>query len=411
MKLADIQRLQVARRKPILDQTAGELPTPTVEQQPEESSSSSNPLPTPPPAAAPVPVPPLVSGNTRLATLQSMQQSVVLPSRPGGPLPPLMVTPMKANLPHVVLAEVPMSARLLKLKAELMSIFCILPESSLRWGPEVDTIASSSTAVAVVTDEKLVSNGSEQTEEEQKMALLNQLAARNKKASEWIITKVRSAGSAKELFEVVNFILSAIPAAYLVDFDINKLPRSSTSLAAVAVRIYAIDRALKYEDWKGIEQSITVSDKPFRPRVSFCPRCVGTVTCVRFLCHEGRCSNPVDQVTRFPELNDAVGMVTYPHSSHSHISQPNNATSSSISSNANQAAGALDARSKRARGIMDDDDDRIAKRPTQPLPASAAINNNAGLLAGGLQGADADSIENVQPYYPAAHEVTMAIWV
>jgi hypothetical protein len=225
---------------------------------------------------------------------------------------------------------------------------------------------------------------------------------RRKNAMDKMIKGIRAASSSRELYDIFQVILKAIPATHIVDFDLTRLPNNGNSLAAVGLHIYCLDRALRYEDWKGIEANIVNSDRPtapYRPRTAFCQRCFSTVTCNRFFGHDGRCTQSTENVTRYPELVDATPSATHPYTP-GHQNIPT-LTPAQMAELANR---------KRLREEAEADE-RTRKQAMQQA-SQGMIVVGPGYGAYACFGAiDADSIEHVVPYIPTAAEISSIIWV
>jgi len=315
------------------------------------------------------------------------------------------------------------------LKAELFSLYYILPEKQMKWPePEGESLAAIEAAgaaaafailsgTAPVKPSKDDDDGEKEGEEGgDKSANLEKAAEKasrktkrrmkRKMAIEKFVNNVLNAQTPQQLMDEVVVFENAIPSQHV--FAYNKpTPSNNTaySLSAVATRLYTIDRSLRYDDLKGAEmQSVMCA---YKLRTQFAMRCFLSASCTRFMCHGGKCSNFVDTASRIPDMLEA-GM-------------PSNMI----------AAG----------------------RPVMQFPAQDRINRYPGLGAGGFVGHNLlqaghmngaggmnafrrpDSfnkykddeyefveparkpervqidIENIQPYIPAAHEISQSEWI
>jgi hypothetical protein len=405
---------------------------------------------------------------TPLSTLRAAASTV--------PPPVLMPAPPKISLPNLTVADEPLHPKLLKLKAELVSILSIIPEKSMRWGTEFDppepesqgtepqagkqtgmdtaadededeevgeagqaevkSVAAAAPAeaveskvqstpaaaegapktdsspvaadnvkdskdgdAAVETDTRRTGHNAEGTIDEDAAVKAERRRiqqARRSVANVRLIRDIRAATTSKELFDIVITIQNAIPLKYLIDFDPSRLPTNPTTLSVTAQRIYSLDRALRYEDWKGIEATIVNCEKPFRPRASTAPRCFNSIICTRYLGHEGRCTFHSDTLcTRIYDLTDlASSLAVTPQKVEA-------MTPAQLAELANR---------KRIR------EEAEAEERHRKVQMQAQAQQNSSMSLSTLNQAnggyyDPDSIEHVVPYVPTAAEITSLIWV
>ena len=108
---------------------------------------------------------------------------------------------------------------------------------------------------------------------------------------------VQAAEGPSALMRCVLMLEDVLPEVALVGFNPRLLPGlgagadTGVSTAAVGVRIFALDRSLKYEDCM---LDLRVVGK-FAPRTQFVPKCVFTAGCMKPWCHQGRCGVPPRQ--------------------------------------------------------------------------------------------------------------------
>jgi hypothetical protein len=132
---------------------------------------------------------------------------------------------------------------------------------------------------------------------------------RRRKARDRLLPRVQEAQDASDMMDILLFVESIIPATALLGFDQRKLPCKAQTLAEVAVRLYTLDRSLRYDDFKGMPACLVGEEKPFRPRTNFAPRCLRSPLCVRHLGHEGTCQISRDPKCRIPPLDDSKVLV------------------------------------------------------------------------------------------------------
>lgn len=359
------------------------------------------------------------------ASIALVTASAVVPSQPGnnGSAPVLgeqlnyvPSVPVKEQIPLTVSTNVT-SARLIKLKAELINILCILPEKSLLW-PELseeekdeiekaglesanstfqlnqealkdDYDAVKAAVLERISDAAKKDSAGENPPEDEPISsnihplfdtVLKQVEKavkkttrrmRRKLSMDKFLVAVQSAESPNELLEQVKALENIIPIEYLFDHDTGNLPTHATTCADVAIRLYTLDRSISFHDIKGVEEAAAVC--PYKVRTEFCARCYATSNCFGFIGHATKCTTRIDAESRYPNLRDPVK--THPFS--------NNVVDIKARYNFTPS-------SQYAPQVP-------YKKPLQPL-SSFEVKRN-GMTAYG----EVD-IELVLPYVPTAHE-------
>jgi hypothetical protein len=359
--------------------------------------------------------------------------------------------------PILTTSNVMVSGRMLRLKAELLNMFYIVPEKLFRW-PEPDqeglrAIEAAGTAAAdtvfataarmaageqAVTPAAVVDDDDEDAPvnvggmdlSRANVDKLADKAARKAKrrlkrrmSIDLFVNAVLNATTAPQLMEATLVFEAAIPSSMLFTYPRHTMTATGHTLAAVAVRIYSIDRALRYDDIKGVEVQSAICT--YKLRTQFAPRCLLAASCTRFMCHGGKCSNFTDTASRVPDIFDA------PQQQPSALSAMGGA---------------------RPLGQQFPAQDRINRYPgmgaggfvghSQPLAGTSSnLMNSIGAYrrpfeAQGLTGGQYQlgvgpqyrdeyempererrpekvvvDIENIQPYIPGAHEVSGVEWI
>lgn len=103
-----------------------------------------------------------------------------------------------------------------------------------------------------------------------------------------------------------DFIRCSIDRAFSARMPCaNALPLTS---AAVALRIFALDRVLRYED---IPVDIKGDAVDYKPRVNFSPRCIISILCVKPMCHAGKCVLSTDpESASFSRISESYDLST-----------------------------------------------------------------------------------------------------
>ena len=126
--------------------------------------------------------------------------------------------------------------------------------------------------------------------------------------NERIMSLIQSARTPQELLDVLVEVEEAIPKIYKYTLNDEALPSTADTCAALAVRIYVLDRRIRYEEIKEVEKQ--GMDRQYRPRYQFSPRCLMSSSCNKFLSHAGKCLQDSPLLTgtgsRIPDINDVM---------------------------------------------------------------------------------------------------------
>ena len=124
--------------------------------------------------------------------------------------------------------------------------------------------------------------------------------------NERIMGLIQSAASPQQLLEVLIEIEEAVPKTYKYSLNDEALPSTADTCAALAVRVYVLDRRIRYDEIKDLEKQ--GMDRQYKPRYHFAPRCLMSSSCTKFLSHTGKCSNDSPLLSgtgsRIPDIND-----------------------------------------------------------------------------------------------------------
>jgi hypothetical protein len=326
-----------------------------------------------PPLPPPVPFKPFGAATTVPPRIPAVP-STGLPSAPprpatGGYLPPRPATTFQPNvLAHITTSTVVVSARMLKLKAELLNLLYLMPERVLRL-PELDeagekaiadagaeaaatirtglaklssansaAAASASTPAAAPAPSagdsadadtaaapaappaapSAAGPASTHPQIDLSMSNVERLVdkaarkakrrLRRKLSMEKFLKDTQEATMPQQLLVLVTSLENALPPMLLYkNFHRAQVPVTADTLAAVAVRLFALDRAIAYDEIKNVENNAVQC--PFRLRSQFYPRCILMSSCNRFIGHTGKCSNMMDgSGSRIPEFQDIVNL-------------------------------------------------------------------------------------------------------
>lgn len=124
--------------------------------------------------------------------------------------------------------------------------------------------------------------------------------------NERVMGLIQSAATPQQLLEVLIEIEEAIPKTYKYSLNDEALPSTADTCAALAVRVYVLDRRIRYDEIKELEKQ--GMDRQYKPRYHFAPRCLMSSSCTKFLSHTGKCTNDSPLLSgtgsRIPDIND-----------------------------------------------------------------------------------------------------------
>ena len=109
------------------------------------------------------------------------------------------------------------SYRLVKIKSELLNLLCVLPPHLLVWGSSRVRISSNS------RDENPIGSCAE------------------------FVQRVHACSFAQEILDLIVSLEDALPCEFIAAYySWKSLPVVASNLAVAAVRLYSLDRALRY---------------------------------------------------------------------------------------------------------------------------------------------------------------------
>ena len=132
--------------------------------------------------------------------------------------------------------------------------------------------------------------------------------------NERIMSLIQNARTPQQLLDVLVEVEEAIPKIYKYTLNDEALPSTADTCAALAVRIYVLDRRIRYDEIKEVEKQ--GMDRQYRPRYQFSPRCLISSSCSKFLSHAGKCAHDTPLTThttgsRIPDIHDALTTPNY----------------------------------------------------------------------------------------------------
>jgi hypothetical protein len=433
-------------------------------------------------ASSSIPSFPPHMGRTSLGVSSFGSASSVLPSLAP---PPAQVAVIPGKLPpNFIATTVLVSPRLLKLKTEIINLLLLLPEKQMRWPdpepePETEgepagdaqdkdtTVATSSTpsaAVAVAAPDTSITmddSAMDATTAEVRaptstaaapapaaVETAEERALRKKKrrdkrraAFDKIFSRIQAASTPQQLFDCLLSIEAAMPPAWSLALDQLQTQEASEiqTCADVAVRLFSLDRAIRYDEIPSIDSVVTAPSKLlYRPRTQFVPRCMVSVSCRGYMNHSSKqCGHFQDPGSRYPEISDAM-----PASS---IIPPSRASTYPSNSYASTAGGYGGSVVGQVYGGQPSYTSSRVSYPVQPMSmpgyrgatasgitaytAAGSRSHHAAQRGGAMHGDDDEDefedmdsatrktsrscihIEFAQPYMPPASKITMVEWI
>ena len=145
---------------------------------------------------------------------------------------------------------------------------------------------------------------------------------RRKLSMDRFLKNVQTAVTPQQLMDVALCLEDAIPLIHTYKMTKSALPATALTLGAVAVRIFALDRMIAYDELKGIDS--VASQCSHRLRTYFYPRCMQSSSCRGFLCHNSKCLHNFEP-SRIPDIVQGTTATTsYPLPNFGSFQRPNN---------------------------------------------------------------------------------------
>jgi hypothetical protein len=104
-----------------------------------------------------------------------------------------------------------------------------------------------------------------------------------------ILEDIQKAETPNELLKVVVVLENCITPILFLPWSRFAAPYDADSVANIAMRIFILDRTIRYETMKEIEKEIIASKKPFKARTQTTNRCMINSTCCGGIWHAGVC--------------------------------------------------------------------------------------------------------------------------
>ena len=203
--------------------------------------------------------------------------------------------------PQMVASTVLVSGRLARLKAEMVNVLYLLPEKPMRWQESATAAAEEAAAdeaarlAMAAEDEEYATRSAEDraalaARRERDLKVDRKLKRRQKRKAHYdrILANVQGATCPQDLLFVLIEVERAIPRALKFTLSDDSLPSTADTCAALATRIYALDRKIRYDEIKDVEKQGT-EGRTYRPRTQFAPRCILSSSCSKFCFHPAKC--------------------------------------------------------------------------------------------------------------------------
>ena len=216
------------------------------------------------------------------------------------------------------------------------------------------------------------------------------------------VEAVQVAVTPEEVMKLIMLLEDLVPSYVLYNYPRLSLPLYGDSISSIAVRLYALDRYVRYEDLPLIKFN-EVLNGSYYPRTKYSPRCILSVNCMKSLCHGGRCNNNMEGFSRYTEVIDGDLM----HSNSDNDNPTSNSNSyNNLSTQSEYATGFPNSMSGDAfMGQDSANDGMLASGRSGLNPQCGKVISKPVNVTGDM------SLDDVQPYVPKAEEVTTAEWV
>lgn len=296
---------------------------------------------------------------------------------------------------HFVSSVVVVDYRLVKLKTELINMLLLLPKHLVNFKAELDAVAATSELPETGTVAEAATGSEAVTTSAENSTLSPKKSDGNSESNmATFMDSVQNASGPQELLDCVIFFEKSIVPAALFQHVKCHLPTTATSAANVAMRLFALDRSIRYEDINNL--NLPCLGK-YKPRVQFVPRCVLSSTCSKPLGHGGRCNVGFENdFSRFLEVSE-------------------NAPDMRVGLQAPLYTAAAPLNAKPGPGqVLPNTSGRFnppAKRTAEELAAEAARKKPVPEPVVYNVNYDEIEIENVVPYVPKPHELRSVFWV
>ena len=222
---------------------------------------------------------------------------------------------------------------------------------------------------------------------------------RRKLSMDRFLKSVQTAVTPQQLMDVALCLEDAIPLIHTYKMTKSALPVTALSLGAVAIRIFALDRMIAYDELKGIDS--VAAQCTHRLRTYFYPRCMQSSSCRGFLCHNSKCLHNFEP-SRIPDIAQGViATNSYSLPNFGNFQRPNNPQLYSRASNLNPS-----------NTLPGDPQRRVSYAPTLPnrpkdeeLPLTEILNKLRSFRK------EID-VETIQPYVPVfGQDLDTTDWV
>ena len=311
------------------------------------------------------------SQRIRLSTSRSDVSSFTTYSHPKG-----------LNQQHFHASKVRVDYRLLKIKVELINMVLILPAYL------VDFYCGATRSSAAVGP-----SNNEDHLARLRQAFIQKTHEADGSYPDAFIQMVQEAERPQEVLDCILLFESSIQSAALVGYQPSCLPMYAKCASAVAVRLYALDRAIRYEDIATL--NLSCSGK-YKPRIQFAPRCLVSSTCSKPLGHGGKCYAGFEGAfSRFQDILEDAPELRY------NLVAPTYVVPSSLNYNVPTAT-SVQPKDQQGRYL-----------PFPPAVKRPAIDERMDDAKRRVLQYDYDGIEieHITPYVPKAHEMTSSVWV
>lgn len=141
--------------------------------------------------------------------------------------------------------------------------------------------------------------------------------------TDYFVQSVQEASTYEDMLYLIDKLENALGNDVIPFYKGSAVCTLSECAADVAMRLYTLDRAIRYED---LPLNLSVHNVGFRPRTQYTPKCVIAPECTRPLAHSGKCDMNVtlhdsryqevvpNSVSTYPSHEDGPTSAYFPQS-------------------------------------------------------------------------------------------------
>lgn len=182
---------------------------------------------------------------------------------------------------EILVSNVFVSGRLLKIKSEMINLLYILPERKMTFEDDENEENEEN------RDSKQQKEGESEDEEKIKRDKAERKRQRRERRAQGltrVITRIQNAATVRDLYKVLIYLeKSYFDSIENYDFDASMFPSDTNLCSLLAIRLFSIDRCLRYDTVDLIDKvsrpDTAHNSKKLRNKLQFVPKCFITPNC------------------------------------------------------------------------------------------------------------------------------------